>query len=70
MKKDLGNLCWSLFFPTSGKLFPKENLELVSSAIPVPAEVSGRNDITVKGRKISFSIFYILQKTIFFILNN
>ena len=54
--QDMGNLCWSFFEPQD-QHNAKKNLEMICRAIPLRADVSGRNDITVDNRKVSGSAF-------------
>ena len=52
----MGNLCWSIFEPLETHS-PKANLASICEALPFDAEVSGRNDITIGGKKVSGSAF-------------
>lgn len=57
--QDLGNSCWT-FLSGKSAYSVEQNFELVVEALRrlgVTAEVSGRNDITVEGRKVSGSAF-------------
>jgi len=57
--QDLGNSCWT-FLSGKSAYSVERNFQLVIAALKrlgIEAEVSGRNDITVEGRKVSGSAF-------------